>query len=83
MSYLISQYFGRLDKSSCVYFLIVSGLFAVLLIFVIFAHLIAMIRYYKNLNVRLIAGGILLILNVFLSYFVNRLFYSMCSKSLA
>lgn len=83
MSYLISQYFGRLDKDYCIYFLILSGLFAVLLVFAIAAHLVWLIRHYKDFNTRIFLGGIIVIVNLFLSYFVNRLLYSMCNKSLS
>jgi hypothetical protein len=81
MSDLFSNYFGPLDKSSCVYFLIISGIFFVLLVVAIFSNIIWLIKNYKQLNLRILTGGVLLTFNIFLAYFVNRLLYTMCNKS--
>jgi hypothetical protein len=80
---LMSNYFSPLDKSSCVYFLIISAIFFVMLVIVIFINLFWMIKNYKQINFRIITGGIVMLFNIFLAYFVNRLLYSMCTKSLA
>ena len=82
MSDFMSKYFGPLDKGSCVYFLIISGIFFVLLIIAIFSQLLWMIKNYKQLNLKIVSGGIVMLFNIFLAYFVNRLLYTMCSKSL-
>jgi hypothetical protein len=37
----------------------------------------------NKLNFRLISGGIIILFNVFIAYFMNRLLYTMCTKSLA
>lgn len=79
----MSNYFSPLDKSSCVYFLIISAIFFVMLVIVIFINLFWMIKNYKQINFRIITGGIVMLFNIFLAYFVNRLLYSMCTKSLA
>ena len=81
MSDLMSTYFGPLDKSSCVYFLIISAIFLVLLVVAIFSNIIWLIKNYKQLNLRILTGGVLLTFNIFLAYFVNRLLYTMCNKS--
>jgi hypothetical protein len=83
MSGLMSNYFGPLDKSSCVYFLIISGIFFVLLIVAIFSQMFWLIKNYKQLNLRILTGGVVMLFNIFLAYFVNRLLYTMCNKSLA
>ena len=83
MSDFMTNYFGPLDKSSCVYFLIISGIFFVLLVVAIFSNLLWLIKNYKQLNLRILTGGVVMLFNIFLAYFVNRLLYSMCNKSLA
>jgi hypothetical protein len=83
MSGFMATYFGPLDKSSCVYFLIISGIFFVLLIIAIFSYLLWLIKNYKQFNLRILTGGLVMLFNLFLAYFVNRLLYTMCNKSLA
>ena len=83
MSNFMNMYFGPLDKQSCVYFLFLTMLFFAMLIFTIFGEIIYVIRNYKQLNFRGFSNGVLLLFNIFIAYFVNRLLYTMCSKSLA
>jgi len=83
MSDFMSSYFGPLDKQSCMYFLLLSMLFFALLIFTIIGEILYVIQNYKELNFRVFTSGVLLLFNSFLAYFVNRLLYTMCSKSLA
>jgi hypothetical protein len=40
-------------------------------------------RDFKHLTRGNIIGGLLLLFNIFLAYFVNRLLYTMCNKALA
>ncbi len=81
MNDFLSSYFSHLDQSSCVYFLIISGIFFVLLVVAIFSNIIWLMKNYKQLNLRILTGGVLLTFNIFLAYFVNRLLYTMCNKS--
>jgi len=83
MSDFMATYFGPLDKQSCIYFLFLSMLFFALLIFTIIAELVFVFKNFKDLNFRVFTSGVLLLFNSFLAYFVNRLLYTMCSKSLA
>jgi hypothetical protein len=80
---LMSKYFGPLDKGSCVYFLIISALFFVMLLVVISINIFWLFKNYKDINFRILTGGVIMLFNIFLAYFVNRLLYSMCMKSLA
>jgi hypothetical protein len=82
MSDLINIFFGPLTKNSCFYFLFVTILFFIFLIFFLFAELFYIIKNYKNFNFRMLTNTLLLLSNLFLGYFVNRLLYTMCSKSL-
>ena len=79
----MSNYFGPLDKGSCVYFLIISVIFFILLVVALFSHLVWILKNYKQLNFKIFTGGVVMLFNIFLAYFVNRLLYTMCSKSLA
>ncbi len=83
MSNLMSMFFGPLDKSSCVYFLIICGIFFISLVMVLASELMFMVMHFNKLNFRVISNGVLILFNVFLAYFVNRLLYTMCTKSLA
>ena len=83
MSGLLSTYFGPLDKGSCVYFLLISGIFFVLLVIAILADIYWVVKNYKQFNLRILTGGVAMLFNLFLAYFVNRLLYTMCNKSLA
>ena len=83
MSGFMSTYFGPLDKDSCIYFLFLSIVFFVILIFTIIGEIYFLIKRYNQLNFRVFTSGVLLLFNSFIAYFVNRLLYTMCSKSLA
>jgi hypothetical protein len=83
MSDFMSNYFGPLDKSSCVYFLIISVIFFILLLVAIFGNIFWIIKNYKNVDFKMISGGVVMMFNVFLAYFVNRLLFTICTKSLA
>jgi len=83
MSDFLSTFFTPLDKSSCVYFLIISIFFFVLLVIVLFSQLYFIFTHFKNLNFRVASNSLLISFNIFIAYFVNRLLYSMCMKTLA
>lgn len=83
MNDLMSKLFSPLDKGSCVYFLIITMIFFVMLILTLFAEIWFVITNFNKLNFKIISNSILLLFNIFIAYFVNRLLYSMCSKSLA
>ena len=83
MSDFMSTYFGPLDKSSCVYFLFLSVIFFGILVFALIAEIYFTITNFRQLNFRIVSHSLLLLLNFFIVYFVNRLMYTMCIKSLA
>ena len=83
MSDFMTTYFGPLDKGSCVYFLFLTMFFFGILVFSVITEIIFLVRRGKELNLRILTSGVLLLFNAFLAYFVNRLLYTMCSKSLA
>jgi hypothetical protein len=75
--------YGPLDKQACVYFSALTIFFFILLVIALVSELFYLVRNYKNVTGRNVVSGILLLFNVFLAYFVNRLLYNMCSRSLA
>ncbi len=79
----MSMFFGPLDKSSCVYFFILTIIFFVGLLILIFNEMIYILQNLNKLNMRMLSSGVIIIFNIFVAYFVNRLLYTMCSKSLA
>lgn len=83
MSDFMSNYFGPLSKDSCVYFLLIAVIFFILLVIAFFSQLFWVFKNLKNFNFRIFTGGVVMLFNIFLAYFVNRLLYTMCNKSLA
>ena len=83
MSDFINSISGPLDKQACVYFFFWTILFFVILIVAFVAELFVLFRDFKHLSRVNILGGILMLFNIFLAYFINRLLYTMCNKSLA
>ena len=78
----LSVFFSPLTSEHCIYFLILAMFFFVLLVFALVADVVFIIKNYKILNYRFIQGGGLVLFNLFIAYFVNRLLYTMCVKSL-
>jgi len=79
----MTKFFGPLDKSSCVYFLIISILFFIGLVITLGAEALYILKNLKNLNLRHLTSGLIISFNIFIAYFVNRLLYTMCTKALA
>lgn len=83
MSEFMSNYFGPLSIHHCFYFLIISVIFFILFVVAVFADFFWLVKNYKQLNFRILTVGLIMLFNLFLAYFVNRLLYTMCKKSLA
>jgi len=79
---LLSGFFSPLTSESCIYFLILTIFFFVMIAFALVADVVFIIKNYKILNYRHIQGGVLILFNLFIAYFVNRLLYTMCVKSI-
>lgn len=85
MNFDLNYLFSPLSKEYCYYFYIMSIFFYVVLISFIILSLGYFIKNYNNLKeikFVLLIYGIQVIVSLFLSYFVNRLLYSMCVNSL-
>ena len=83
MSDFIKTISGPLDKKSCVYFFALTMLFFVILVFAFVAEMFILFRDFKHLTRMNIISGVLMLFNIFIAYFVNRLLYTMCNKTLA
>ena len=83
MSNLMTSFFGPLDKGACVYFLIISVLFFVSLVILLATEVVYILKNFGKLNFRSVSSGLIILFNIFIAYFVNRLLYTMCNKSLA
>jgi hypothetical protein len=79
----MNLYFGPLSVESCIYFKILTMFFFAVFVFAIIGEIVFIVKRFDSFNFKMFTNGILLLFNAFLAYFVNRLLYSMCSKSLA
>lgn len=79
----MSMFFGPLDKSSCIYFFILTVMFFIGLVILIANELLYILQNLNKLNLKMLSSGFIIMFNIFVAYFVNRLLYTMCSKSLA
>ena len=82
MANLMNYFFGALSSEACLYFYVLSIVFGLSFIFVAISSFIFIVKKYDKFDMKLGFNIVLLLTNVFLVYFVNRLLYSMCSKSL-
>ena len=78
MNNLLNQIFGPLDASYCNYFYYMSIFFFAILCFTMF-NLARKLFSGKNVNVQ---ECVIVLLQPFLLYFINRLYFSMCVGSL-
>ena len=78
-----SSIYGPLDKKACIYFSALTIVFFVILVIALISELYILVTNYKSLTRSSIITGIVMLFNIFLAYFVNRLLYNMCNRSLA
>lgn len=79
----MTMFFGPLDKGSCIYFFILTVIFFIGLVILIVNELIYILQNLNKLNLKMFTSGFIIMFNIFIAYFVNRLLYTMCNKSLA
>ncbi len=77
------SFFSPLDKDACIYFLLISIAFFIGLLILLVNEAYFLITNFKRVNFRVLSSGVIIMFNVFIAYFVNRLLYTMCNKSLA
>jgi hypothetical protein len=74
--------FTPLDKKYCNYFYYLSVISYFVLIFLVLSFVLMAVFHFKKLDLYISLNFISIIISTFLAYFVNRLMYSMCVKSL-
>ena len=82
MSDLLNMIYGPLNKEACGYFLFFSVVFFLLLIGGLIMSVIFLVRTPNKLDFKNTMHVVVLMCNIFLAYFVNRLLYTMCTKTL-
>jgi len=81
MSNFMSNYFGPLNKEYCIYFYFMSVWFFILFLLSILGVVTAMFYKPKQIDFTFIMNAFILLFNVWLAYFVNRLLNTMCVSS--
>jgi hypothetical protein len=74
--------FTPLDKKYCNYFYYLSVISYCFFIFMVLSLIWGLIFHNKKFDLYICLNSISMIISTFLVYFVNRLMYSMCVKSL-
>jgi hypothetical protein len=78
----LKDLFTPLDKKYCNYFYYISVITYCLFILLLLLFIWSLVFNYKKLDSYICINYISIIISTFLSYFVNRLMYSMCVKTL-
>lgn len=81
MKDLYATLFGPLSSKYCLYFHIVSIFFFLMFLGALSIEGVWLYKNMKRLTPRALVSGLVLTFNMFIIYFVNRLLYSMCSRS--
>lgn len=76
------ELFTPLDKKYCIYFYYLSVISYFLFIFIIIGLVFKIFFHSKKTDSYIFINSISMLISTFLTYFVNRLMYSMCVKSL-
>jgi hypothetical protein len=82
MNNFMDKYFGPLPREYCVYFYALSIFFGFVFILSLMSFLGVLIFNFKKMNAMVVANGIMVLINAFLAYLVNRLLHTMCVKSI-
>jgi len=78
----MNKYFGPLSSEYCNYFYVLSilfALYAVMILFVLFGYII---MNFNKLNYFTISNSIFAMLSALIVYFANRLLHTMCVNSI-
>ena len=80
MTSVMDTLFGPIPREYCSYFYIMSVLFG--FAFLLFIISMFSILIFKGFNQKLLLNISMLAFNTFLGYLANRLFYTMCVRTL-
>jgi hypothetical protein len=82
MSNLQNTFFSPLSKDACFYFYFLTVFFFFVMVIAAISGAAYIITKPSKVSYNFITHFILIVINFFLLYFVNRLYYSMCVNSL-
>lgn len=74
--------FGPLSKENCQYFLVFSIIGFIFMILAILGLIIVILKSGKKLDMNLVINMVMVILGYFLTYYSNRLLYTICYRAL-
>lgn len=80
MSNFMLRFFGPLSKDYCNYFLFLAMFFFFFLVLFVIFNIYYLIKNFKSIKSADLMSSFLMILNLLIAYFVNRLLYTMCIK---
>jgi len=82
MNDIMNTYFGPLSRDACMYFYVLSVFcgFSFVIILITMVAYVAM--NFKKIDRFYLSNGVMVALNLFLAYFVNRLLHTICMRSL-
>jgi hypothetical protein len=79
MSDFMATFFGPLNKKYCNYFYFLS---IILFVFLIVSGISLITLFFKKFDKTVLFNNSFVLINLFIAYFVNRLFYTICVSSL-
>lgn len=81
----LNDYFGPLGKEYCAYFYFLSVFFFFMYVITLIGVFIFIFKNYKNrgkVNLPFFINSIMMLINLLLGYFINRLLNTMCVNSI-
>lgn len=82
MTDFMDYYFGPLSREYCIYFYYMSIGFGIVFVLTLFSILSFVIMSKNKIKFGFISNSVLVLVNIFLAYFVNRLLHTMCVKTI-
>jgi hypothetical protein len=81
MNELMNYFFGPLPKEYCLYYYFLAVISAVIFVLTSLSFVILIVKS-KKIKMHMWLGMFNTLLSIFIGYFVSRLLYTMCVKSL-
>jgi len=82
MNDIFNYFFGPVDKIYCNLYLIFTITSLLVLIWVFSMEIYLIIKNRKALKFSMVRNGVLLLVNMFVVYILNRIMYNMCMKTM-
>ena len=77
----METFFGPLNKDACTYFYIWSIAFAVLFVTTLSGMVFSIVKNFKKQGSLQMMHYVMILINIGFGYFANRLFHTMCLRS--